>query len=75
MTQWKYAHFVFDLSSNEAEVSDGVKLNWQQLWQYFDMLGSKGWEMITAVPMSDDTGFTHSAGDVTKFFFVFKRRV
>jgi len=74
MDKWEYTWYNFNWDKGKIEYADGSKMNWSELWAHFNSLGSKGWEMVAMMPVSDG-GLGHGAGDTNKMMFAFKRRI
>lgn len=70
--KWEYARYLFDWQKNILQLGENKKLTWDEMWKFFNLLGSEGWEMINTIPLSEAMG-GHVGGDTNRILFIFKR--
>ena len=68
--QWEYVRFVFDSRQSLLDLGDNRKLPWNEMWDFFNQLGTEGWEMLSVCPFSSAV-FGHASGDTNRILFVF----
>ena len=76
MPRWEYEAYVYDRGSSQLKIRRGGQKReptWAGMWAHFDELGAAGWEMISAIWVSDARR-GNPEGNTTRMLFAFERR-
>ena len=75
MDAWEYEAYIYDWSSSQLEIRRGgqrQELTWAGMWDFFNELGARRWEMVAATSVSD-ARWGNPESNTTRMLFVFKR--